>query len=94
MSSLMDNLALTKAILSNPEMIRVKPAVSLFMLQYLRKFSVRNVGGNLVIHSNTNYALMRKYYRGNSPIPVEDTRELMQEVRFGAPARFNQLRSS
>ena len=52
MSSLLDNLALTKAILSNPRMIRVKPAVNLFMLQYLRKFSVRNVGGNLVIHSH------------------------------------------
>jgi MoaA/NifB/PqqE/SkfB family radical SAM enzyme len=52
MPSLMDNLALTKAILSNPEMIRVKPAVSLFMLQYLRKFEVRNVAGNLVIHSH------------------------------------------
>jgi MoaA/NifB/PqqE/SkfB family radical SAM enzyme len=52
MSSFTDNLALTKAILANPQMIRVKPAVNWFMLQYLRKFNVRNVGGNLVIHSH------------------------------------------
>jgi MoaA/NifB/PqqE/SkfB family radical SAM enzyme len=63
MSSLMDNLALTKAILSNPEMIRVKPAVSLFMLQYLRKFSVRNVGGNLVIHSHLPPVNSKAYSR-------------------------------
>jgi MoaA/NifB/PqqE/SkfB family radical SAM enzyme len=43
---------------------------------------------------NKNNALRRKYYRGTSPIPVEETRQLMQEVQFGAPARFNQLRSS
>jgi MoaA/NifB/PqqE/SkfB family radical SAM enzyme len=63
MSSLMDNLALTKAILSNPEMIRVKPAVSLFMLQYLRKFDVRNVGGNLVIHSHLPPVNSKAYTR-------------------------------
>jgi MoaA/NifB/PqqE/SkfB family radical SAM enzyme len=63
MSSLTDNLALTKAILSRPEMIRVKPAVSLFMLQYLRKFNVRNVGGNLVIHSHLPPVNSKAYTR-------------------------------
>jgi MoaA/NifB/PqqE/SkfB family radical SAM enzyme len=63
MSSLMDNLALTKAILSNPEMIRIKPAVSLFMLQYLRKFNVRKVGGNLVIHSHLPPVNSKAYTR-------------------------------
>jgi hypothetical protein len=52
MSSFADNLALTKAILSNPQMIRVDPAVNWFLLQYMRKFRVRNVGGNLVLHSH------------------------------------------
>jgi MoaA/NifB/PqqE/SkfB family radical SAM enzyme len=63
MSSLTDNLALTKAILSNPQMIRIKPAVNWFMLQYLRKFRVRNVGGNLVIHSHLPPVNSRAYSR-------------------------------
>jgi MoaA/NifB/PqqE/SkfB family radical SAM enzyme len=42
---------------------------------------------------NTNYALIHKHYRGVSPIPVEDTRRLMQDVRFGPLARFNHLRT-
>jgi MoaA/NifB/PqqE/SkfB family radical SAM enzyme len=63
MSSISDNLALTKAILSNPQMIRIKPAVNWFMLQYLRKFRVRNVGGNLVIHSHLPPVNSRAYSR-------------------------------
>jgi MoaA/NifB/PqqE/SkfB family radical SAM enzyme len=43
---------------------------------------------------NTHYALLRQHYRGSSPIPVEETRELMEDVHWGSPARFNQLRSS
>jgi MoaA/NifB/PqqE/SkfB family radical SAM enzyme len=63
MSSFTDNLALTKAILSNPQMIRVKPTVNWFMLQYLRKFSVRNIGGKLVIHSHLPPVNSRAYSR-------------------------------
>jgi MoaA/NifB/PqqE/SkfB family radical SAM enzyme len=63
MSSLADNLALTRAILSNPQMIRVKPAVNWFMLRYLRKFNVRNVGGHLVIHSHLPPVNSRAYSR-------------------------------
>jgi hypothetical protein len=37
---------------------------------------------------------MREHYRGSSPIPPEETHRLMQEVRFGPLARFNQLRAS
>jgi MoaA/NifB/PqqE/SkfB family radical SAM enzyme len=63
MSSFTDNLALTKAILSNPQMIRVDPAVNWFLLQYMRKFRVRNVGGNLVLHSHLPPVNSKAYTR-------------------------------
>jgi MoaA/NifB/PqqE/SkfB family radical SAM enzyme len=42
---------------------------------------------------NTQYALLREHYSGSSPIPPEETRELMHDVRWGPLARFNQLRA-
>ncbi len=40
---------------------------------------------------NTNYGLIKKYYRGTAPLPVEETLQLMQEVQFAPYARFLQL---
>jgi len=32
--------------------LKVKPSLGLFLLQYIRKFKIMNVGGNLIIHSH------------------------------------------
>lgn len=40
------------AILSNPQMIKAKPSVNMFFCNYLRKFKVQDVGGNLILHSH------------------------------------------
>jgi len=45
-------LALIKALLSKPQILRTKPTISLFLCQYLRKFPVMDVGGRLVLHSH------------------------------------------
>jgi MoaA/NifB/PqqE/SkfB family radical SAM enzyme len=41
-----------KAIASNLAMIKARPSINWFFCQYLRKFTVVNVGGNLVVHSH------------------------------------------
>lgn len=45
-------LRLAKALCSNPQIVKAKPSVNWFLCQYLRKFTVINVGGNLVLHSH------------------------------------------
>lgn len=41
-----------RAIWHNPRLLRVRPAVGLFFTKYVRKFRVRKVGGQLIIHSH------------------------------------------
>jgi MoaA/NifB/PqqE/SkfB family radical SAM enzyme len=41
-----------RSILSVPQSIRVKPATNWFLCQYMRKFTVIDVDGNLVLHSH------------------------------------------
>ena len=41
-----------KAILSNPRIITAKPSVNMFLYKYMRKFQVKDVGGNLMLHSH------------------------------------------
>jgi MoaA/NifB/PqqE/SkfB family radical SAM enzyme len=41
-----------KAILSTPQIAFAKPSVNRFFCEYLSKFKVQDVGGNLVIHSH------------------------------------------
>jgi MoaA/NifB/PqqE/SkfB family radical SAM enzyme len=41
-----------KTLLSNPRLIRVKPAVNWFLLQYMNKFKVKKIGDQLVLHSH------------------------------------------
>ena len=41
-----------KTLLSNPQLIRVKPAINWFMLQYMNKFKVKKIGDRLVLHSH------------------------------------------
>jgi MoaA/NifB/PqqE/SkfB family radical SAM enzyme len=45
-------LRVAKAIASHPAMIKAKPSVNWFFCQYLRKFTVMDVGGHLVVHSH------------------------------------------
>jgi len=41
-----------RCLAANYRMIKAKPSLNLFMLQYMRKFRVLNIGGNLIIHSH------------------------------------------
>jgi MoaA/NifB/PqqE/SkfB family radical SAM enzyme len=45
-------LRVAKAIVCNPAMIKARPSVNWFFCQYLRKFTVIDVGGTLVVHSH------------------------------------------
>lgn len=52
MSKISDRLLVIKAILSNPQILRVHPSLNLFLVKYMQKFNLENVGGRLVIHSH------------------------------------------
>jgi len=41
-----------KSLAANYRIIKVKPSLNFFMMQYMKKFKVINIGGNLVIHSH------------------------------------------
>jgi sulfatase maturation enzyme AslB (radical SAM superfamily) len=41
-----------KALAANYQIIKAKPSLNLFMLQYMNKFRVINLGGRLIIHSH------------------------------------------
>ncbi len=41
-----------KILRRNPHLLRVRPAVGIFFLKYMRKFRVRRIGGNLILHSH------------------------------------------
>jgi MoaA/NifB/PqqE/SkfB family radical SAM enzyme len=43
---------------------------------------------------NSSFRLFQKYFRGDAPIPYEDTLRLMQEARFGPLAKFFKLYDS
>jgi len=49
-----------RAILSNPEGLRVKPSLLWFFYQYLRKFRVIKVGGKLIIHSHLPLSIVSR----------------------------------
>lgn len=61
--SIKDQFSLLKAILANPQIIKAKPSLNLFLLQYLRKFKVKAVDGQLVIHSHLPPINSRAYSR-------------------------------
>ena len=42
---------------------------------------------------NKNYELLKKYYKGQSPISKEDTMEMMKEVQFSPMSEFSRLLS-
>ena len=47
-----DTVAMTGVVLKNPSLLRVRPAVNLFLIQYLRKFRLQRVGDQLIVHSH------------------------------------------
>ena len=63
MLSIKDRFSLIKAILATPQIIKAKPALILFLLQYLNKFKVKAVDGQLVIHSHLPPINSRAYSR-------------------------------
>jgi MoaA/NifB/PqqE/SkfB family radical SAM enzyme len=44
--------AVPRVVLRHPHLLRVRPALSRFFLGYMRKFPVRDFGGNLILHSH------------------------------------------
>jgi len=52
MTSTTENLKVISAIFANPQIIMAKPSVNLFLYNYLRKFRVKDIGGNLFLHSH------------------------------------------
>jgi MoaA/NifB/PqqE/SkfB family radical SAM enzyme len=52
MTEFKNKIALVKALLSNPQIIRVKPSINWFLTKYMGKFNLLNIGGQLIIHSH------------------------------------------
>jgi MoaA/NifB/PqqE/SkfB family radical SAM enzyme len=63
MLSIKQQFSLLKAILANPQIIRAKFSINLFLLQYLRKFKVKTVNSQLVIHSHLPSINSKAYSR-------------------------------
>jgi MoaA/NifB/PqqE/SkfB family radical SAM enzyme len=47
-----NTIGLVRALLSNMQLIRVKPSINWFLTKYMGKFKLVNVDGRLVIHSH------------------------------------------
>lgn len=52
MASLPEQIALWRALSRGLRVLKAGPRTNRFLLQYLRKFRVRDVGGNLIVHSH------------------------------------------
>lgn len=52
MSKFRNNIMLAKSLLANRQMIRVSPAINLFLARYMGKFKLMNVDGQLILHSH------------------------------------------
>jgi MoaA/NifB/PqqE/SkfB family radical SAM enzyme len=60
---LKNKLALARALARNPQILRARPALNVFMLKYLRKFKPVTVGGNVILHSHLPPLNSRAYRR-------------------------------
>jgi len=63
MASIRERIALWEALSRNFQVLKAGPRVNHFLLRYLRKFKVRDVGGNLIIHSHLPPINSRAYRR-------------------------------
>jgi len=52
-----------KCVAGNYRMLRLKPSLNFFMLQYLRKFRIINLDGHLIIHSHLPVLNSQAYKR-------------------------------
>ena len=52
MSKFRNNIMLAKSLLANRQMIRVSPAINLFLARYMGKFKLVNVDGQLILRSH------------------------------------------
>jgi len=57
------NLAVAKAIMSHPGILLAKPSLNLFLIRYMRKFTVIDAEGRLVLHSHLPPLNSRAYAR-------------------------------
>lgn len=55
--------AVLSSLLSNPGLLLGKPSVNLFLLDYIRKFTPRRTGGDLILHSHLPPLNSRAYSR-------------------------------
>ena len=55
--------AILKAILKNPRILKAKLSLNVFLYQYMRKFRIQDVAGNLIIHSHLPPLNSRAYGR-------------------------------
>ena len=62
-----------KVLRRNPHMLKVRPAIGLFFLKYMRKFKTRRVGKNIILHSHLPPL--------NSPAYAKFVREQLVERR-------------
>jgi MoaA/NifB/PqqE/SkfB family radical SAM enzyme len=52
MARFKNKIILVKTLLSNIQIIRVKPSINWFLTKYMGKFNLLNIGGQLIIHSH------------------------------------------
>jgi MoaA/NifB/PqqE/SkfB family radical SAM enzyme len=62
-NSLRNSLPLARIVGSTPQMLRVNPSILRFMSDYMSKFQIREVGGNLILHSHLPPLNSRAYSR-------------------------------
>ena len=63
MAILKNKIILLKALMSNMQLIRVKPSINWFLVKYMRKFRLLNVDGKLIIHSHLPSVNSKAYTR-------------------------------
>jgi len=55
--------AVLKTLFSNPQLLRVSPKISFFLIKYLKKFPVVQTGRNVILHSHLPPLNSRAYSR-------------------------------
>ena len=63
MAAINTSIALIKSLLSNQQILKVKPSVIRFLIRYMGKFKILDVGGNLIIHSHLPSVNSKAYTR-------------------------------
>jgi MoaA/NifB/PqqE/SkfB family radical SAM enzyme len=63
MTNFVGGLKMAKAVFSTPRIIFARPSVNRFLLNYIKKFKVKDVGGKYVLHSHLPPINSRAYSR-------------------------------